>query len=144
MKAASLFAIAAAAVLGSAPAFAHHSFASFDIGRVVRVDGVVVEFQWTNPHAWLELDVATPDGGVDRWGIEFNSPNNLTREGWSRHMLKPGDEVDFLIHPLRDGRPGGLYRKARLADGTEMDVLMMPGAPRNFDFDDAPSPYDAE
>ncbi len=109
----------------------------------MRIDGVVVEFQWTNPHAWAEIDVTNPAGEVDRWAVEFNSPNNLTREGWSRHMLQPGDAVTFLIHPMRDGRPAGLYRQVVLADGEIMDVVMMPGAPRSFDLETAPSPYDA-
>jgi hypothetical protein len=133
---------AALAALG-APAAAHHSFASFDTTRVVRIDGVVAEFQWTNPHAWLEIDVKNPDGGVDRWGVEFNSPNNLTREGWSRHMLKSGDEVTVLIHPLRDGRHAGLYYEVKLADGEVKTVQMTPFVrPEGFDASAAPSAYD--
>lgn len=113
----------------ASPALAHHSFASFDLTRVVRVDGVVAEFQWTNPHAWAELDVTRPDGEVERWGIEFNSPNNLSREGWKRDMLKPGDQVTFYIHPMRDGQKGGFYYEVVLADGQTVTVGMTPFQP---------------
>ena len=142
-----LAAILAGVSMGGAagvPALAHHSFAMFDTGRVVRIDGTIAEFQWTNPHAWAEVDVVNPDGAVDRWGVEFNSPNNLTREGWSRDMLAPGDEVSFFIHPMRDGRPGGLYYEVILADGETVTVRMTPFQPEDgFDTQNAPSAYDA-
>lgn len=131
-------------LLVGAPALAHHSFASFDTARVVKIEGVVVEFQWTNPHAWAEIDVVNPDGETDRWAVEFNSPNNLTREGWSRNMLKSGDAVTFFIHPLRDGQPAGLYYEVILADGTTKTVGMTPFvAPEGFTTADAPTPYEA-
>jgi hypothetical protein len=142
-RAAAGLAAAALTLAWSCAALAHHSFASFDTTRIVRLDGVVAEFQWTNPHAWLELDVVNPDGETDRWGIEFNSPNNLTREGWSRHMLQPGDEVTALVNPLRDGRHGGLYYQIAWADGRVMTVRMLPfTVPEDWDPSTAPSAYD--
>jgi hypothetical protein len=141
--AAPLATLALAALAAAAPASAHHSFASFDTTRIVRLEGVVVEFQWTNPHAWLELDAVNPAGEVDRWGIEFNSPNNLAREGWSRHMLQPGDAVTVWVNPLRDRRPGGLYYQVLRADGETMTVRMTPFAvPADWDPNTAPSAYD--
>jgi hypothetical protein len=136
--------MAPALILGcAAPAAAHHSFASFDTTRIVRLEGVVAEFQWTNPHAWLELDVVNPDGVVDRWGVEFNSPNNLAREGWSRHMLQPGDAVTVWVNPLRDRRHGGLYYQVIRADGETMTVRMTPfTVPADWDPNTAPSAYD--
>jgi hypothetical protein len=132
------------AAAAAAPALAHHSFASFDTSRVVRIEGVIAEFQWTNPHAWAELDVTRPSGEVDRWAVEFNSPNNLTREGWRRDMLEPGDAVTFFIHPLRDGKPAGLYYEVILANGETMTVRMTPFVrPEGFDTATAPTPYDA-
>ena len=142
--------LAAAAALGvspliwASPAAAHHSFASFDLTRVVRVEGTVAEFQWTNPHAWAEIDVVNPQGEVERWGIEFNSPNNLAREGWRRDMLKPGDEVTFFIHPMRDGRKGGFYYQVVLANGEAITVQMTPFQPPDgFNVAASPSAYDA-
>ena len=83
----------------SAPALAHHSFAMFDQKQVMTLKGTVHEFQWTNPHAWIELDVSQ-GGKMVRWSIELNSPNNLKRQGWSRNALKPGDMVTVRINPL--------------------------------------------
>jgi len=113
--------LAAAAVLGmGSPALAHHSFAMFDQTKTVTLKGKVLEFQWTNPHSWIELEVANGHGAVDKWSIELNSPNNLTRQGWKRTMLKPGDEVTVTINPLRDGRKGGLFNSVLLPNGTIM------------------------
>jgi hypothetical protein len=132
------------AIWATTPAAAHHSFAAFDTTRIVRIDGVVAEFQWTNPHAWLEVDVKNPQGAVDRWGIEFNSPNNLTREGWSRHMLNAGDHVSVLLNPMRDGQHGGLYYAVTFANGETKTVQMTPFAKTGeFDVSKAPSAYDA-
>jgi len=107
---------ALATVLVAAAAGAHHSFAMFDQTRTVTLKGSVVEFQWTNPHAWIELDV--PRGNMtERWGIELNSPNNLTRQGWRRSTLKAGDKVTVTINPLRNGKKGGLFNTIVLPNG---------------------------
>ena len=100
------------AVLLGAPALAHHSFAMFDQSKTVTLKGNVVEFQWTNPHSWIELQV-----GADKWSIELNSPNNLTRQGWRRTVIKPGDAVTITINPLRNGMKGGLFNTITLPDG---------------------------
>ena len=111
-----------AAVLCAAalPAAAHHSFAMFDQTKVMTLDGTVRQFQWANPHAFIELDV-TARGRTKRWAIELNSPNNLTRQGWRRSSLKPGERVTVRIAPLRNGNPGGLFLDLRKADGTVLD-----------------------
>jgi hypothetical protein len=145
MKATTTLLAVAAALSSAAPALGHHSFASFDLTKLVRVDGVVAEFQWTNPHAWVELDATRPDGTVERWGVEFNSPNNLTRQGWSRDTLKPGDPVSFVINPMRDGRPSGFFYEVTKRDTGEV-ILTAPRSfdpPEGFDTSTAPSAYDA-
>ena len=111
-----------AAVLGAAalPTAAHHSFAMFDQTKVMALEGTVRQFQWANPHAFIELDV-TARGRTKRWAIELNSPNNLTRQGWRRSSLKPGERVTVRIAPLRNGNPGGLFLDLRKADGTVLD-----------------------
>ena len=83
--------------------------------------GTIKEFQWTNPHTWIEIDVpATGTPGAAQWGIEGMSPNFLARRGWSRDTLKPGDKVNLTIHPLKDGSHGGSFVRVMLPDGTVM------------------------
>lgn len=86
---------------------AHHSFSMFDTGREVTLEGTVKEFQWTNPHSWIQLMVMEPSGKEVEWSIEGSSPNNLARFGWTRTSLKAGDHVQAVIHPLKDGSIGG-------------------------------------
>lgn len=117
-----VFAAAALAVL-AAPALAHHSFAMFDQRKIMTLDGTVTEFQWTNPHAFIELDVP----GKGHWSIELNSPNNLKRQGWTRTALKRGDHVSLRMNPLRSGDQGGLFLDVRLPDGRTLDS----GLPKN-------------
>ena len=113
------------------PAAAHHSFAMFDQRKVMTLEGTVNQFQWTNPHAFIELDVAS-GGRAQRWAIELNSPNNLTRQGWRRSSLKAGDRVTVRIAPLRNGHPGGLFLDLRKPDGTVLDSgLPKDGTPVN-------------
>ena len=89
------------------PAAAHHAFAMFDANREVMLDGTVKEFQWTNPHTWVQLLVKDSSGKEVEWSIEGSSPNNLARFGWTRNSLKSGDHVQAVVHPLKDGSIGG-------------------------------------
>ena len=98
----------AAVSLAAAPAFAHHSFAMFDNQKNLTLDGTIKEFQWTNPHSWIQLIVKDPTTGKDvEWSIEGGSPNGLERSGWKRSSLKPGDKAQVVVHPLKDGTAGG-------------------------------------
>ena len=115
-----------AALLVAVPALAHHSFAMFDQTKVMTLEGTVHEFQWTNPHSFIELDV-TSGGRTQRWSIELNSPNNLTRQGWRRTSLKAGEHISVRIAPLRNGHPGGLFLDLRKPDGRVLDS----GLPKN-------------
>ena len=108
------------ALWAAAPALAHHSFAMFERDKEVVLVGTVREFQWTNPHAFIEVDVPDAKGNVEKWSVEMNSPNNLTRQGWKSSMLKPGDKVSVTLNPLRDGKKGGLFVAATLPDGKVM------------------------
>lgn len=112
--------------LAGAPALAHHSFAMFDQTKLMTLEGTVREFQWTNPHAFIELDVVSGRRTM-RWAIELNSPNNLTRQGWRRSSLRAGERVSVRIAPLRNGHTGGLFLDLRKPDGRVLDS----GMPKN-------------
>jgi len=111
-------AVALAILCAGAPALAHHSFAMFDFSRTVTLKGVVKELQWTNPHVILWVET-TPGAGQtpEVWSAELTSPGNLTRNGWTKRTLKPGDKVQVDVSPLRDGGKGGGFRRAVL-EGT--------------------------
>lgn len=107
----------AVALLATGPASAHHSFAMFDKDKEVTIVGEVKEFQWTNPHVWLQLVTQDEAGQSMEWSIEMASVNILAREGWKKTSFKPGDKVTVVIHPLRDGSHGGAIIRATTAAG---------------------------
>lgn len=120
LKTAALAAALAAPLALAIPSagLAHHSFAMFDFAKTVVLKGQVKELQWTNPHVlvWVET-TAEPGKASEVWSAELTSPGNLTRRGWTKRTLKPGDKVEVEISPLRDGGKGGAFRRAVLADG---------------------------
>jgi Family of unknown function (DUF6152) len=117
-----LTAFAAVAVAGL-PASAHHSASMFDRDRARVLEGTVREFQWTNPHAWLQVEVVDAAGAPVEWSIEMGGINSLARNGYRPTTFKPGDAVAVQIAPLEDGGPAGLFIGARLADGTVLGQM---------------------
>jgi hypothetical protein len=107
------------------PLYAHHSFAMFDTAKPLTLDGVVTAFEWTNPHAYIEVDVPDGTGGHKHWSIELGSPSILMRAGWKFSTLKKGDKVTAVISPLRNGEAGSLLNRLTLADGR----VLMNGGP---------------
>ena len=107
----------AVGVLADRTALAHHSFAMFDNEKEKTLEGTVKEFQWTNPHAWIQLMVTGPDGKTTEWSIECASPNGLKRQGWRAASIKAGDKVTAIIHPLKNGDSGGSLVIVTLPDG---------------------------
>jgi Family of unknown function (DUF6152) len=123
---------AAAITLTSPLAVAHHSFAMFDQSKEVTLQGTVKEFQWTNPHSFIELAAMNADGTADVWSVELNSPNNLKRQGWKSDSLQTGDKVTLVLNPLRDGRKGGLFISVTRPDGLVLgDPTRRGGGPIN-------------
>ena len=104
--------------LGLVPyvASAHHSSAMFDNTRVKDLSGTVKEFQWKNPHVWLQLNVQNGDV-KEEWSIEGGSPNTLSRQGWRPTTFTPGAAVSIKVNPMKDGSPGGLFVGAKFDDG---------------------------
>lgn len=107
-----------AAFILAAPALAHHSFAMFDADKTVELEGTVKEFQWTNPHSWLQVVVVDEVGAEIEWSLELGSPGSLARNGWRPRTLNSGDKITFSMHPLKDGSAGGQFLTATLPDGT--------------------------
>jgi hypothetical protein len=98
-------------------AWAHHSFATYDRTKTVTIKGTVKAFQWTNPHCVLWVVILPPGGGEPQeWSIETTSPGVLTRSGWTRHSVNPGDKVSVVFNPLRDGSHGGGLNSVTLLD----------------------------
>jgi hypothetical protein len=92
---------------------AHHSFAMFDADKNVTLAGTVREFQFTNPHCWIQLMVPKPNNTDSvEWSIEMAAPAHLVRSGWSRNTVKAGDKIIVVIHPLKDGTQGGSFVSA--------------------------------
>jgi hypothetical protein len=94
--------VALAALLVGVQAAAHHSGAMFDNDKSLTLSGTVKEFQWTNPHCWIELTVAGANGAAETWSVEMGAPLQLFQGGWRPGTLKPGDAVEVVIHPTRD------------------------------------------
>jgi len=110
-------AAALAATVPAGPAQAHHSFAMFDQSKEVTVTGTVRQFQWTNPHSYIQL-VARDSSGKDvEWSMEMGAPMYLYARGWRPSSLKPGMTVSIRINPLRNGKPGGVVIDVTLPDG---------------------------
>ena len=99
------------------PLFGHHSFTMFDMTKQVTITGKVTSFEWTNPHCYIEIDVADPEGAIKHWSIEMGSPSILQQAGWKFSSLKKGDETTLIISPLKNGKAGGFLNTATLPDG---------------------------
>ena len=127
-------AIASAAVsLLALPAAAHHSFAMFDQQKVVTLTGTVKDFEWVNPHSWIYLMVADDNGAPKQWAIEMGSPGQISRIGWTRDSVRPGDNVTIEMNPLKDGTRGGTIVSLTLPDGKKLGRAGQPNNPRGSD-----------
>jgi hypothetical protein len=98
-------------------AYAHHSAAGVDQTRTVTTEGIVKQFKWANPHAWLEVEAPNTKGGTDVWNFEMTSPTFLVRAGWKANSVKAGDKVTVVARPMKNGDPGGLFVSITLPSG---------------------------
>ncbi len=110
--------MAAAIAALATPALAHHSGAMFDPTKTITLEGTVKEFQYTNPHSWLEILVPGPDGKVVEWGFEAEGPSTLLRAGIKAKTFTPGEKVTVMCHPMKDGRSAGSLMQVTKADGS--------------------------
>ncbi len=99
---------------------AHHSMAMFDQQKTVTLTGTVREFQWTNPHCYIQLEVKGANGATTEWSLEMGAPMYLYAEGWRPSTLKAGTQISVSINPLKDGKPGGVVVTATTPDGKQL------------------------
>jgi hypothetical protein len=103
-------------------ASAHHgSRISYDMNKMVTVEGTITEFDWTNPHVYFLFDVKDEKGNVVNWAAETDPPSGMTRYGWNKNYLKVGDKVTVTVWPSKVGAPRGFMAKLVKADGTVTD-----------------------
>ena len=115
-------AAAAALFVTTAPALAHHSGAMFDSEKEITINGTVREFQYTNPHSWIQVVVPGQAGQSKEWSIETAAPIVLIRAGIKKTAFMPGDKVAVRVHPMKDGSAGGSLIAAKKEDGTVISL----------------------
>src|SRR5437879_7228856 len=108
-------------LVAALPPLAHHVVvAQYDASKSTTLHGVVTKVEWTNPHARFYVDVKDTSGKVINWNLELASPNALRRLGWTRDILKVGDQVSVFVAPAKDGAKMANARTVTLADGRKM------------------------
>jgi hypothetical protein len=117
---------AAAVILGAMAAavttgLAHHSATMFEEKKTITVEGVVKEFQYSNPHSWLLVDVTEANGKVTTWGFEAEGPSTLQRAGIRPSEFPVGTKLTITGRPMKDGRPAAIWVEATRADGKRFD-----------------------
>ncbi|PYU24637.1 MAG: hypothetical protein DMG30_08025 [Acidobacteria bacterium] len=114
-------------LVAALPALAHHAFvAQYDASKSTTLHGVVTKVEWTNPHARFYVDVKDTSGKVINWNLELASPNALRRLGWTRDILKVGDQVSVFVAPAKDGTKMANARTVTLSDGRKMVAGLAP------------------
>ena len=109
-----------AAVAASTRLAAHHSFNMFDVRAEAEIvlDGVVKQWDFTNPHSWLTITVTNPDGTQSDWSFEAAAAAALVPKKITVNTYKVGDKVKVAGGPLRDGRKGAILKFVQHADGS--------------------------
>jgi hypothetical protein len=100
--------LAASLLLASSPISAHHGTSGYDMEKVITLTGTVTNFNWSNPHCLVHIDVKDGKGEVKDWIVELAAPTLMVRSGWTKDSLKAGDEVIAETHPAKNGATTGL------------------------------------
>jgi hypothetical protein len=108
------------------PVIAHHGAAEYDNTKSISVQGTVTEMRYVNPHVLILFNVKDDKGQTVEWTAESQSPNLLSRRGWSRSTLKPGDQITVTGHPVKNGVPAMSAQKIVFADGRATPDMGLP------------------
>ena len=119
--------LAAALLLGSGTAFAHHAWNGYDMSNLTTVKGTITNFDWANPHVWMSFDV-NDNGKVAHWDAGGPSPSRMQGTGWSKDTLKPGDQITAVGHKIKDGTNKLRLDKVVLSNGKSLVCYAAPGA----------------
>ena len=114
-------ALLVATIFASAPLFAHHGTSPYDSTKLTTVVGTVTKFEFINPHVEIYVEAKNDKGKIDKWVGEANSPNVLSRHGWSRDLIHPGDQITLIGNRAKNGTDMLRLQKVVLADGREFD-----------------------
>jgi len=116
-----LFAALAGLLTVSGPVFAHHGTAAYETAKLTTVKGTATEFKFINPHVEITVEVKDDKGKIEQWLGEANSPNVLSRHGWSKEMIKPGDQITVIGYRAKNGSYTLRLQKVVLSNGQELD-----------------------
>jgi hypothetical protein len=117
----------ASVLLFCVPAFAHHAWVGYDMGRTTIVKGTVTKFEFVNPHVWLYLDVKDDKGNVQKWETGGPSPIRMQNAGWTKTTVKPGDPVTVVGNRIEDGTLKIRMEKVVFPDGHQLMCYGVPG-----------------
>jgi hypothetical protein len=104
----SVFVIAVGLLVASIPVFAHHGVAGYDLTKTITLHGTVTKFDWSNPHIVIHMDAKNANGEVQNWTIELAAPTHMARAGWTKNVMKAGDDIIADVHPAQNGAPVGI------------------------------------
>ena len=111
-----------AVVLAVPAAFAHHSFAMFDMAKNLTLVGVVSEYNWENPHTHIIVKVPDSRGKetAGTWDVEGGAVNIMIKQGWTKTSFAPGQAITVVAHPMKDGSKAASLFYVILPDGKRL------------------------
>ena len=115
------------ATMFSGSATAHHGVAGYDMTKTITLHGTVTKFEWSNPHVVVYLDAKNEGGEMQHWTIEFAAPVHMVRAGWSKNVMKTGDDIVIDTHPSRNGAPVGITSTITFILKTVVNGQALPG-----------------
>ncbi len=114
------FSFAAVALLTAWAALAHHAEPLYDMKHPVTLTGVVSRVEWSNPHVYLYLNLASEKGGSEEWSIELAAPHSLQHYGWTSMAIRPGDRITCTGGRAKSGARALRGAMVQLADGKKL------------------------